>query len=66
MKGFLGLGKGRDLGIDPGLAHAARDELGDLAAEIDDQDGVGEVFWLHGGPVKASVPLLSSIRTCLH
>ena len=32
--------EGHDLRIDPGLAHAARDELGHLAAEIDDQDAV--------------------------
>ena len=35
-----------DLRIDPRLAHAAGDELGHLAAEIDDQDGIGEVGWL--------------------
>ena len=29
-----------DLGIDPRLAHPAGDELSDLAAEIDDQDGL--------------------------
>ena len=29
---------GHDLAIDPGLAHAPRDELGHLAAEIDDQN----------------------------
>ena len=30
-----------DLAIDAGLAHAPGDQLGDLAAEIDDEDGVG-------------------------
>ena len=37
-----GLGGGverGDLAIDPGLAHPARDQLGHLAAEIDDEDG---------------------------
>ena len=29
----------RDLAIDPGLAHPPGDELGHLAAEIDDEDG---------------------------
>ena len=37
----LGRLERHDLGIDAGLAHAARDELRDLAAEIDDEDGVG-------------------------
>ena len=45
---LLRLDEGGDLGIHAGLAHAARDELGDLAAEIDDEDGIGEVFCLHG------------------
>ena len=47
MKGFLGLRERRDLGIDPRLAHAACDKLGDLAAEIDNEYGIGEVLWLH-------------------
>ncbi len=29
-----------DLGVDPGLAHTARDQLGVLGAEVDDQDQV--------------------------
>ncbi len=33
--------EGDDLGIDAGFAHAPRDELRHLAAEIDDEDGVG-------------------------
>ncbi len=44
---LFGLGERRDLGIDAGLAHPARDELGHLAAEIDDQDGIGDMVWLH-------------------
>ncbi len=32
-----------DLGIGPGFAHAAGDQLGNLAAEIDDEDGVGRL-----------------------
>ena len=32
---------GLDLAIDPALAHATRDELGHLAAEIEDEDAVG-------------------------
>ena len=43
--------EGHDLAIDPRLAHAACDELGDLAAEIDDEDAVGV---LHGGPIAMS------------
>ena len=38
-----GAAERRDLGIDAGLAHAAGDELGHLAAEIDDQDGFGRL-----------------------
>ena len=34
-----------DLAIDPRLAHAARDQLGHLAAKIDDQDRVGGESW---------------------
>ena len=33
----LGLVVGNDLAIDPGFAHAPRDQLGDLAAEINNQ-----------------------------
>jgi len=36
----FGLIERHDLGIDPRLAHAARNELGHLAAEIDDQHPV--------------------------
>ena len=31
----------KDLAINPTLAHAARDQLGYLAAEIEDQDAIG-------------------------
>ena len=44
----LGALERRDLAIDPGLAHAARDQLGHLAAEIDDQDRIGGCDG-HGG-----------------
>ena len=37
----FGRSEGDDLAIDAGLAHAAGDELGHLAAEIDDEDRVG-------------------------
>ena len=37
----LGDGKRVDLAIDPALAHAARDQLRHLAAEIENQDAVG-------------------------
>jgi hypothetical protein len=29
---------GMDLGEDPGLAHAPRDQLGELRTEVEDQD----------------------------
>jgi hypothetical protein len=38
VEGGVGLREGGDFGIDPGFAHAAGDQLSDLAAEIDDQD----------------------------
>ena len=37
----LGAVEGHDLGVDALLAHAPRDQLRHLAAEIDDEDGVG-------------------------
>src|SRR3546814_4165198 len=40
FEGFLGRVERRDLAVDAGLADAAGDELGDLTAEIDDQDAV--------------------------
>jgi AcrR family transcriptional regulator len=45
-----------DFGIDPRLAHAAGDKLGDLRSEIDDQDGVRRArlcfgFW-HAQPIE--------------
>ena len=40
MRG-LRLVERHDLGVDAGLAHAPRDELRHLAAEVDDEDGVG-------------------------
>ena len=46
----------RDFGIDARFAHAARDQLRHLAAEIDDKDGVGEMLWVHGRAVTAKVP----------
>ncbi len=38
---LLGLGKRHDFAVDARLADAPRDELGYLAAEVDDEDGVG-------------------------
>src|SRR5689334_24856253 len=38
---LLGYVEGMDLAIDTALAHAPRDELGHLAAEIEDEDTVG-------------------------
>ena len=39
-EGVIHLVEGMDLAIDPALAHPAGDQLGHLAAEIDDQDAV--------------------------
>jgi hypothetical protein len=41
LKALFGGLERHDFGIDAGLAHAARDQLGHLAAEVDDEDGVG-------------------------
>ena len=41
-EGLGGVLEGMDLAIDAGFAHAARDELRHLAAEIDDENGVGQ------------------------
>ena len=41
LEGVLGAVEGHDLGVDALLAHAPGDQLRHLAAEIDDEDGVG-------------------------
>ena len=41
LQGLVGLVERHDLGVDALLAHAAGDQLCDLAAEIDDEDGIG-------------------------
>ena len=45
---LLGTVERHDLGVDALLAHAPRDELGHLAAEVDDEDGIGAAA-RHGG-----------------
>ena len=40
IPGTLGAVEGHDLAVDAGFAHAARDELGDLRAEIENEDGL--------------------------
>ncbi len=64
-----------DFGIDPRLAHAAGDKLGDLRSEIDDQDGVRRArlsfgFW-HAQPIEilaraVQLPPLSLTRYAAH
>jgi hypothetical protein len=51
-EGVLGGLERDDLGIDAGLAHAARDQLRHLAAEIDDEDCVGVSGRGHGEAVE--------------
>ena len=46
-EGLVGAVERRDLAIDPGLAHPPGDQLGHLAAEIDDEDGIGG--WMRHG-----------------
>src|SRR5690606_14516085 len=41
--------EGCDLAIGPGLAHAASNQLGHLAAKVDDENGFAG---LHGGPIE--------------
>ncbi len=41
LEGVLGAVERHDLGVDALLAHAPGDQLRHLAAEIDDEDGVG-------------------------
>jgi hypothetical protein len=51
-EGVFGRLEGDDLGIDAGFAHATRDELRHLAAEIDDEDCVGMSGRGHGEAVE--------------
>src|SRR5690606_33057103 len=48
LEGRLGGLERNDLGIDAGFAHAPGDELGHLAAEVYDEDGVGMSGAGHG------------------
>ncbi len=50
-KAALGALEGVDLAIDTGFADTARDELRDLAAEIDDENG-----GCHGNPCVVAAP----------
>ena len=52
---LLGSVERSDLAIDAGLAHAPRDQLGHLAAEVDDEDGLGGLD-RHGGPIESIGP----------
>src|SRR5436305_339907 len=54
LERFLGRIERRDLAIDARLAHAPRDQLRHLAAEVDDEDGVS-VLDRHGGPIGSIV-----------
>ena len=66
LEGLLGGVERRDLAIDAGLAHAPRDQLRHLAAEVDDEDGFGGLD-RHGGPI-GSEPArvkLSRLLKCL-
>ena len=50
LQGILRPVERHDLGVHPLLAHPPRNQLGDLAAEVDDEDGVG-----HGTRASARV-----------
>src|SRR5689334_19103248 len=51
-----------DFAINPALAHASRDQLRDLAAEIEDQDAVGHGWRSKIATKKPSVPCLEGVR----
>ncbi len=53
--------EGMDFAVDTALAHAARDELRDLAAEIEDQDAVGHGLRSNIATKKPSVPCLAGV-----
>ena len=50
LEGLVGAVERRDLAIDARLAHPPGDQLGHLAAEIDDEDGIGGLD-RHGGAI---------------
>src|SRR6516165_396877 len=50
-----------DLAIYPAFAHPPRDQLGDLAAEIEDQDSVGHVWRSKMATKKPSVPCRAGV-----
>ena len=54
VKRFFGHAERGDFGIDARFAHAARNQLGYLAAEIDDEDGIGEMLLVHGGAIRCA------------
>ncbi len=53
LERFFGGVERRDLAIDAGLAHAPRDQLRHLAAEVDDEDGFGGLD-RHGGRIESA------------
>ena len=55
----LGQAERRNLAIDAGFPHPARDQLRHLTAEVDDEDSF---LWLHGGPVGTSAGLVKFHR----
>ena len=55
LERLLGGVERRDFAIDARLADAPRDELGHLAAEVDDEDGIGGLD-RHGGRDRAEPP----------
>ena len=55
LERLVGAVERRDLAIDAGLAHPPRDQLGHLAAEIDDEDGIAGLD-RHGGRLGIASP----------
>ena len=76
LEAFFGRLERHDLGIDAGLAHAAGDQLRDLAAEIDDENGVGMcclghderfrrlALWGHGEPFRSKAASSATDYDC--
>ncbi len=51
-----------DFAIDAGFAHAARNQLRHLAAEIDDENAVGMSYLGHGEPLEKSCNFGNCVR----
>ena len=65
LEALEGAAEGDDLAVDAGLAHPARDELGHLASEIDDEDGIAGLDGHGGAIVRGPPPVKASDRQAM-